>query len=111
MNTEQPTPPAVVLSTAQLDRFEAWWEAHGQFCRAGGGDYEKTLAYRAFEYAETSATKRHAELCRKERVYWKLQGQKDTGDFELCAVLIEQSNAIIGGRTASDLSAELGAGG
>ena len=97
MTTEQQTPPAVVLSTALLDRFEAWWEAHGQFCRAGGGDYEKTFAYRAFEYAETSATKRHAELCRKERVYWKLQGQKDTGDFELCAVLIEQSNAEITG--------------
>ena len=28
--------------------FEAWWQAHGQFCRAGGGDYEKTFAYRAW---------------------------------------------------------------
>jgi hypothetical protein len=25
MTIEQLTPPAVVLSTAQLDRFEAWW--------------------------------------------------------------------------------------
>ena len=28
--------------------FEAWWQAHGQYCRAGGGDYEKTFAYRAW---------------------------------------------------------------
>lgn len=30
--------------------FHLWWESHGQFCRAGGGDYEKTFAYRAWEY-------------------------------------------------------------
>jgi hypothetical protein len=28
--------------------FETWWESHGQFCRAGGGDYEKTFAYAAW---------------------------------------------------------------
>lgn len=31
--------------------FETWWEQHGQFCRAGGGDYEKTFAYRAWQAA------------------------------------------------------------
>jgi hypothetical protein len=31
--------------------FEAWWSDHGQFCRAGGGDYEKTFAYRAWNAA------------------------------------------------------------
>ena len=40
------------LSTELLERFEAWWEAHGQYCRAGGGDYEKTFAFRAWEAAE-----------------------------------------------------------
>ena len=84
-------------STALLDRFEAWWEAHGQYCRAGGGGYEKTFAYRAFEYAETAAAKRHADLCRKERLHWQLQGQKDTRDFELCALRIEQFNATLPG--------------
>ena len=29
--------------------FEAWWLSDGQFCRAGGGDYEKTFAWRAWE--------------------------------------------------------------
>lgn len=38
-------------STEKLERFEEWWQAHGQFCRAGGGDYEKTFAYRAWEAA------------------------------------------------------------
>jgi hypothetical protein len=33
------------------DEFEVWWEAHGQYCRAGGGDYEKTFAFRAWEAA------------------------------------------------------------
>jgi hypothetical protein len=31
--------------------FEKWWEDHGQFCRAGGGEYEKTFAFRAWEAA------------------------------------------------------------
>jgi len=33
------------------DQFEAWWDSHGQFCRAGGGGYEKTFAFRAWEAA------------------------------------------------------------
>lgn len=31
--------------------FTAWWERHGQFIRAGGGDYEQSFAYRAWEFA------------------------------------------------------------
>jgi hypothetical protein len=34
--------------------FEAWWENHGQYCRAGGGQYEKTFAYHAYEAALAS---------------------------------------------------------
>lgn len=33
---------------AQEAPFEQWWETHGQFCRAGGGDYEKTFAWNAW---------------------------------------------------------------
>ena len=29
-------------------QFEAWWESSGQFCRSGGGAYEKTFAYTAW---------------------------------------------------------------
>lgn len=39
--------------------FEQWWEKHGQFCRAGGGEHEKTFAFRAWEAAmNRAATKR-----------------------------------------------------
>ena len=33
---------------AQEAPFEAWWEKHGQFHRAGGGAYEKTFAWHAW---------------------------------------------------------------
>lgn len=33
----------------EREEFETWWEAHGQFCRAGGGDYEKTFAFSAWQ--------------------------------------------------------------
>lgn len=29
-------------------RFNKWWEKHGQFMRAGGGQYEITFAYEAW---------------------------------------------------------------
>jgi hypothetical protein len=40
------------------DRFEAWWESHGQFCGAGGGSYEKTFAFRAYEAALSTPPQR-----------------------------------------------------
>ena len=36
------------------EAFEAWWEEHGQLCRAGGGDYEKTFAFRAWQAARST---------------------------------------------------------
>lgn len=35
---------------AFADDFEVWWEAEGKFCRAGGGDYEKTFAFQAWRH-------------------------------------------------------------
>lgn len=37
------------------EQFEEWWQANGQFCRAGGGNYEKTFAYRAWQAADRAA--------------------------------------------------------
>ena len=41
--------------------FETWWEQEGQYARAGGGEYEKTFAFRAWEacanICESIATK------------------------------------------------------
>lgn len=31
--------------------FENWWSKHGEFVRAGGGEYEKCFAYAAFKAA------------------------------------------------------------
>lgn len=40
--------------------FEQWWNDHGQYCRAGGGEYEKTFAYRAWQ---ASAKAHSPNLC------------------------------------------------
>jgi len=50
-----------------LEGFEAWWEAHGQYCRAGGGEYEKTFAFRAWEAAEQRREEHRQEQRRQER--------------------------------------------
>ena len=38
------------------DAFEEWWNREGQFCRAGGGDYEKSFAFAAWNAANPSAS-------------------------------------------------------
>lgn len=52
-----PTPAAPVQQVGELTAeqrdaqeapFEAWWDKHGQFQRAGGGAYEKTFAWHAW---------------------------------------------------------------
>ncbi|EPB6909297.1 hypothetical protein ACRRN9_004013 [Pseudomonas aeruginosa] len=30
--------------------FSEWWEEEGQYCRAGGGDYERTFAFQAWRH-------------------------------------------------------------
>lgn len=39
------------MNDQQLTAFEKWWNDHGEYCRAGGGIYEKTFAFRAYEAA------------------------------------------------------------
>lgn len=58
------------------EAFEAWWEKEGQFCRAGGGDYEKTFAFRAWQAARAAALEEAAsaafnhfvDVCRERKV-------------------------------------------
>ena len=47
------------------DDFEKWWQEHGQFCRAGGGEYEKTFAFRAWEAAVSEERAGCVEVCRR----------------------------------------------
>lgn len=37
------------------DKFETWWETEGQFSRSGGGQYEKTFAFNAWQAATAQA--------------------------------------------------------
>lgn len=53
---EKPAPVVVVMPEFE-SAFEAWWESDGQYCRAGGGSYEKTFAYRAYEAALAEVTR------------------------------------------------------
>jgi len=41
---------------AEKQLFEEWWTSHGQYCRSGGGNYEKTFAYRAWQARAAQAT-------------------------------------------------------
>lgn len=68
------------------EAFEAWWEKEGQFCRAGGGDYEKTFAFRAYEAARAAALEESAEACESEAENWR--GEQSVIDFRLCAARI-----------------------
>ena len=56
-----------------MDRpnFEAWWEEHGQYGRAGGGEYEKTFAYNAWvSQAERIRVLREALEVAKNGLGW-----------------------------------------
>lgn len=58
-------------SNAGLERsFEAWWEAHGQFHRAGGGQYEKTFAYHAWIDSAIAEREACANTCEALRDEW-----------------------------------------
>lgn len=56
-NAREGQPSPRNIEGAEPD-FEDWWQGEGQFCRAGGGDYEKTFSYRAWQ----KATAREAAL-------------------------------------------------
>lgn len=40
----------VVPDSEFSDEFAKWWEDHGQFVRAGGGNYERTFAFEAWRH-------------------------------------------------------------
>lgn len=55
------------MNDLHLAAFEKWWDDHGKFCRAGGGDYERTFAYRAYEAAMEAARAREEALAAQLR--------------------------------------------
>lgn len=68
------------LTDKEKAEFELWWQEHGQYCRAGGGPYEKTFAYRAWEAAlqsgpRTQLSEKAMKLLIAEwAVNWQLYG-------------------------------------
>ncbi|CAQ71582.1 hypothetical protein [Cupriavidus taiwanensis] len=50
--------PDLYLTAAQREaeypRFERWWQDHGRYCRAGGGEYEKSFAWASWQYLRAS---------------------------------------------------------
>jgi len=93
----------VSAMSAELERFEAWWQTHGQYCRAGGGEYEKTFAFRAWEAAQ-SEERVAAELrCAKTPVL--IDGHHEYTALKVQALMMDavskRSNAEVnGGRLA-----------
>jgi hypothetical protein len=70
--------------------FNAWWEQQGQFCRAGGGDYERTFAFEAWRYL-------HPQLMKLQKVTAEQQPTPDVTQLvdALCRCL-HQANYSIG---------------
>jgi hypothetical protein len=53
LHTPRRKPEPAPTEIDELAEFERWWETHGQFVRAGGGDYEKSFAFAAWRHLRT----------------------------------------------------------
>lgn len=62
-----PAPQAQAAGHELADLFESWWSKHGQFCRAGGGDYEKSFAWAAWNAALAQRQPLTDEHIRREK--------------------------------------------
>lgn len=71
-----------------LAEFEAWWESDGRYCRAGGGDYEKTFAWRAWQASR-------AALCVELPDTWS---PNDCGDWAYWADAVDAAIKAAGVR-------------
>lgn len=83
----------------ERDLFEAWWESHGQFCRAGGGDYEKTFAYRAWQARAAQATAEPEEFT--DAMYFAWDGFDNTMSCEERAAIYRAVRAAAPDRAPS----------
>ncbi|HIE5586873.1 TPA: hypothetical protein ACXNQX_005479 [Pseudomonas aeruginosa] len=89
--------------------FAEWWEEEGQYCRAGGGDYERTFAFQAWRHLYPLLLQARAALAQPspvlppfaEKVLAKLRRFYDcASDFE--------SGGVDIGRRWLDLLTQLG---
>lgn len=96
-NQEQSTDEQDVTHIA----FEVWWQRHGQFCRAGGGEYEKTFAWRAWEAALEIPEPTSKQLTTNELTEVLLKSDIDARLSHLKAARVaikayESKNGIVG---------------
>ncbi|WP_425327891.1 hypothetical protein [Pseudomonas nitroreducens] len=52
--------------------FMTWWEEHGQYCRSGGGDYERTFAFQAWRHLYPKLMQARSDverICEKVRSF------------------------------------------
>ena len=88
-------PPAPAVEPGELDdthqAFEAWWLRHGQFCRAGGGDYEKTFAFAAWQASLAIPEKREPLTDAQVRRLWNNSPEihKDAPSFAAFKRLVD----------------------
>jgi hypothetical protein len=71
--------------------FEAWWQEKGQFGRAGGGEYEKTFAFNAWQAATAAERERAAKVCKD----YANKHAKDDDDSKAQAWMMLQCAAAI----------------
>lgn len=51
----KPAQPAVPEDRL-MQQFDSWWEQHGEYLRAGGGNYERTFAWHAWRESAKQAS-------------------------------------------------------
>lgn len=57
---------ALAATKIHWDEFESWWEDHGQYIRAGGGQYEKTFAWKAWNWAIYQNSQQSARITEQD---------------------------------------------
>jgi hypothetical protein len=51
--------------------FTKWWEEHGRFVRAGGGQYEISFAFAAWNASREAALEEAANVCDEKQDWYE----------------------------------------
>lgn len=68
--------------------FLAWWDEHGQLCRSGGGDYERTFAFEAWRYLYPRIAELMGVLEMAERSL-KFEGRQDSTAYSVICTFLD----------------------
>lgn len=73
--------------------FAAWWESDGKYCRAGGGDYERTFARRLRDHLAGQAL--------ASQVCLALSSDQGWNNRQRAEWAYEQADAMLAARDAA----------